>query len=109
MDLSRENGVTVVAVSGAVDSESLREFRKNMAAACAGRRATVLLDCRGLTYLNSSAIGLIAVYRRKLLSARGSLAICNVDKATVRTLDLLEVGRLLKIYPDRETALQAIR
>ena len=68
--------------------------------------ARVLLDCTGLTYMNSKALGLVSSYHRTLLAAMGQLALCSLNRKLVKTMDLLGLGQMLKIYDTREEALR---
>lgn len=107
--VGQEGDVAVVNVMGPVDSATLEIFREKVEPVCAHPGAKVLLDCRELTYLNSRSIGLLMKFHRSLMMSRGRLALCALNAKLVRTLDLLQIGKALSIYPTREEALAALR
>jgi anti-anti-sigma factor len=107
--VSREGDVTVVRLSGPVDSEYIEVFKEKMDPVAAVPQARVLLDCTELTYLNSRAIGLLLKYYRQIGHTLGKFVLLGVDKKMVRTLDLLHLGKELLIYGSREEALAALR
>lgn len=107
--IGQEGDVTVATVIGPVDSATLDLFKDKLDPVCAKPAAKVLIDCRELSYLNSRSIGLLMKYHRGLMIARGRLALCNLNSKLVRTLDLLQIGKALAIYPTRDEALAALR
>ena len=71
--------------------------------------ARVLLDCGQLTYLNSTSIGLLMKFHRGLVVSRGRLALCALNSKLARTLELLQIGKSLQLYPTRAEALAALK
>jgi len=106
--VTQEGDVTVVAVSGPVDSATIEGFKEKLDSACARPGAKVLLDCKGLTYLNSRSIGLLMKHHRGLMVTCGRLVLSEVNPKLVRTLDLLQIGKALAIYPTRQEALVSL-
>lgn len=109
MNVEQVGRVTVIKVAGPVDSASVETFRNQLNPICSQPGARVLLDCQDLTYLNSTSIGLLMKYHRGLMVSHGHLALCGVNTKLVRTLDLLQIGKSLQIYPGREEALAAMQ
>ena len=109
MIVGQEGDVVVVNVMGPVDSATLDLFKEKLDPVCARPGAKVLLECRELTYLNSRSIGLLMKYHRGLMVGRGRLVLCALNAKLVRTLDLLQIGKALSIYPTREEALAALQ
>jgi len=105
VEVTDENGVAVVAINGPVDSATMNEFQEALEPLFRKKAAHVLIDCEGLTYINSRAIGMLTKYRRKVYTQGGRLALCNIDSKIVRTLDLLGLNKVLRRYPSREDAL----
>lgn len=97
--------VNILVLSGPVDSQTYDAFKSVLHKACAAQGAHVLLDCKGLTYMNSKSFGLLAQHHRKLLQGMGRLAVCSVNRRLVKTMDLLGLGQMLRIYDTREEAL----
>jgi anti-anti-sigma factor len=90
----REDGGIVVALKGALDSESYQEFEAKMLQSIPHRPSSVVLDMRLLEYISS--MGISALFKlRKLTEERGSnLAIINVP------LQIQEVFRIIQTLPD---------
>ena len=101
--------VSILTLSGPVDSATFDRFQDTLGPFCLIPGAKVLLDCSKLTYLNSRSIGLLMRHHRGLQISHGRLALAHVNQKLVRTLDLLQIGKSLAIYPSVEEALAALK
>ncbi|MCB1070597.1 MAG: STAS domain-containing protein [Verrucomicrobia bacterium] len=106
--VAEEQGVSVIVVDGPVDSATIETFKSRLDAVCLKPGLRVLIDCSKLSYLNSRAIGLLVKYHRSLLLTRGRLALCGLNSRLVRTLDLLQLGKMLVSYPSKDDAMTAL-
>ncbi len=111
LDISIEEAgaITVVVIQGPVDSATIDVLREALDPVCLPPGRRVVLDCRRLTYLNSRAIGLIMKYHRGLMLSRGRLALFGLNDRLVRTLDLLQLGKSLVVFPTREEAIASLQ
>ncbi len=101
--------VAIACLRGPIDSETIESFQHGVGPLCSPSGARVLIDFVGVTYINSRGIGLLMKYHRGLLVSRGQLALCALNSKLVRTLDLLQIGKALNIYPTRDEALAALK
>lgn len=106
---SEDAGIQIAQVIGPVDSATLDTFKAQMDELCNRPAARVLMDCRELAYVNSRGIGLLVKYHRQLMMTRGRFALCHLNPKLVRTMELLQIGKTLAIYPTRDEALAALR
>lgn len=109
VSLSKDANLSIVVLSGPVDSANVDLFKERIGQACSGKGTNVLLDCRNLTYINSRAIGILMTYRRQLMISFGVMALCELNSKLVRTFDLLHLGESLPIYATREEAIKALK
>ena len=102
--------VTVAVLTGPIDSATLDHFKQGMDAVALKPEPTlILVDCTGLTYVNSKGLAMFTGYHRRCFAERGYFALCNVNRKLVRTMDLLGLGRVLKFYETRDEALAAMQ
>jgi len=101
----QHDGTVIVVLEGPVDSATYEQFREAMHEHCGVPGAKVLLDCSRLTYMNSKGFGTLSQYHRQLLSTMGRLAVCELNRKLVKTMDLLGLGETLIICKTREEAL----
>ena len=109
LSVEKVESATVVHVSGPVDSANVELFKAELTPLCAVPGARVLLDCEQLTYLNSTSIGLLMKFHRGLIVSRGRLALCALNSKLARTLELLQIGKSLQMFPSRAEALAALK
>ena len=102
--------VTVALLAGPIDSATLDQFKQGMdSVVMKPQPGLLLVDCSGLTYVNSKGLAMFTGYHRKCFAERGYFALCNVNRKLVRTMDLLGLGRVLKFYETRDEALAAMQ
>lgn len=111
LDVTQEQDghIFIVALSGPVDSANAIAYRRALQKPCGTKGASVLLDCTELTYMNSKGFGLLAQHHRGMLSMMGKLVVCGLNRKLVKTMDLLGLGQMLKIYETREEALADLK
>ena len=95
-------------VSG-MDLEKLEAFRTALHSACNEKGAYVLLDCKELSYMNSKSFGALSQHHRTCLATMGRLALCNLNRKLVKTMDLLGLGQQLSIFDTRDDALAQLK
>jgi anti-sigma B factor antagonist len=109
VETTRDGRVTILNLSGPVDSANFNTFKKALAQVGGAQRAYAVLDCTGLTYMNSKGFGLLSQYHRTMLAGMGEIAVCGLNRKLVKTMDLLGLGQMLKMFDTREEALAAMR
>jgi anti-sigma B factor antagonist len=71
-----------------------------------GRR--LLLNFAGLEAMGSYAVGRLIGLDRRLRSAGGVLALCDLTPVVEEILDIMKLRRRFRIYPTEQAALQAL-
>lgn len=107
--VSNVGDVDVASLDGPVDSATFAAMKNSLDPLCNKPGNKVLIDCEGLTYLNSRAIGLLVKYHRALSLGRGRLAFCCINKKVVRSLELLQLGKALRVYKTRDEAVESMK
>jgi anti-sigma B factor antagonist len=104
-----EDGVTVLAVDGGLDSVTTPEFLAALDRLADVGRRRVIVDCANLTYLSSAGVAaLLRLHRRQ--AAKG--ADVKIAGARGLILDVLRMTRLdgvFDLHPDVERAHLALR
>ncbi len=80
------NGAAVVTVEGEIDVASAPELRTNLHELCTEDASTVAVDLRAVTFLDSSALGVLV----------GALRRCRENHTEFRLI--INSPRLLKIF-----------
>ena len=101
--------VTIVMPVGPVDSESFNYFKQTLDPICKEQGAKVVIDGDKLNYINSQGIGLIASYHRTCLINNGAILLCSLNDKIINTMNLLGLGKRLKIFKTRQEACDSIQ
>lgn len=111
LDIKTEtvNGVEVVNLGGALDTENRDAFRSVMDPLCsAAGAARILVDCTHLLYVNSACFGLFNAYHAQCQAARSKLAFCGLSEKLLGIMRLLGLTHTLNLYATRAEALKAL-
>jgi len=104
----RRGKVTLISVlAEELDAGNVSEFREALTTVLDESDRFVLLDLSQVKFVDSSGLGAILSLLRRLLGAGGDLKVCGVE-GPVRTLfELVRLHRVMDIFRDCETALEA--
>lgn len=101
--------VTLVSLNGPVDSATFDQFKQTLDPLCKGGGIKLVLNCRNLSYMNSKGIGLLASLHRSALINMGNIVLACLNHKIVKTLDLLGLGKRLKIFEDVDEAIASLK
>ena len=106
--VEEEGGISVVTLEGAIESATVMRFQSVLDDLCTGPAAKILLDCAGLTYVNSAALGLLVKYHGLCEESGGHLAICRLPSKTHQLVKLMGLDAMLHIYHHRSDGRTAV-
>lgn len=105
-ELNEHNGVRVVRVSGPLDSMTFDQFRAYMDPLLSKPHVRIVLDCQGLTYVNSRGVALLMHYHRTTSMQLSFFGITELPPRIVKMVDSLGLGKLLTWYPTLDSAME---
>ena len=105
--IENRDGIRLVHVLGALDSLVFEQFKEMMDPLINHAHVRIVLDCEKLTYVNSTGLALLGRYQRISSQNLAFLGIAGLNKRLVKTIDVLGLGKLVKLYPTVEEALKA--
>ena len=105
--IENRDGIHLVHVLGALDSLVFEQFKEMMDPLINHAHVRIVLDCEKLTYVNSKGLALLGRYQRISSQNLAFLGIAGLNKRLVKTIDVLGLGKLVKLYPTVEEALKA--
>ena len=105
--IENRDGIHLVHVLGALDSMVFDQFKDMTDPLVNHAHVRIVLDCEKLTYVNSTGLALLGRYQRISSQNLAFLGIAGLNKRLVKTIDVLGLGKLVKLYPTVEEALKA--
>ncbi len=95
LSISRDDAVLTAALIGELDHHTAAEIREKIDAAILQERcATLILDLSGLTFMDSSGIGLIMGRYRLVRSLGGKMRLAGVSRRMHTVLRLAGMEKL---------------
>lgn len=107
--IDHKKNVLSVKLCGELDHHSSSLVRNSIDGALSKRRSNgIILNCKQLEFMDSSGLGVILGRYKKIKAMGGDMVACNVSKQVDRLFELSGLKRIIKLYPDEASALQAI-
>ena len=105
--IENRDGVQLVHVSGPLDSMTHDQFKYLLDPMISQPNVHIVLDCENLTYVNSKGLALLGRYQRVTIQNLSFLGIAALNRRITKTIELLGMSKLVKLYPTVEEAMQA--
>lgn len=106
-ELLRE-GVGVVELTGEIDLYTAPRFKDDLVAVINEGAREVVVDLAGVTFIDSTALGVLISGVKRLHEVDGRLLIVAASRPVVRILEITGLDRVLSIYATRDEALAAL-
>jgi anti-anti-sigma factor len=88
LTFERGDGCTTITLEGELDTATVRTARSSLACLAGGRHSRLSLDLRGLTFIDSAGIGLLADVTKAAARAGWSLSIVKPRPDVFRVIEL---------------------
>lgn len=102
---AEEQGVTVVALAGQLDSRTAPEFEKALLKLLGEKKLEILLDLAALEYVASAGLRVFVMVGKRLQADGGRLALCALEPGVLKVLEVSGFVPLFPILPNRKEAI----
>lgn len=96
---------TVVEVEGDLDLVSVGTLRSALEGLFRERRSHLVLDLRGVPFLDSTGLGVLVAAQRAVKPHGGEVRIVCADEHILRVLSITGLDQVVAIHPTLEAAL----
>ncbi len=107
--IENRDGVQLVHLSGPLDSVTHDQFKDLLDPIVNQSNVRLVLDCEQLSYINSKGLALLGRYQRISMQNLSFMGIAALNRRITKTIELLGMSRLVKLYDTVEEAIQAAR
>lgn len=101
------DGVGVVTLEGEIDIYSAPQFKEVLVNGIEGGARRVIVDLTGVTFIDSTALGVLVSGAKRVRPHNGSLDIVCTDENIIRIFEITGLDRIFGIYPTRDEAMKA--
>jgi len=105
--VSGDDACGVVTVAGEIDIATFRELRATLDDLHRSGLRRVVLDLSAVGYCDSTGIGVLASYAKRLLDKGGSLRLAGVRPAVAEIFDIAGLTAVVPAFTTVEAALAA--
>lgn len=100
----KEN-LDILRLDGSLDSFSFPKLETALGELRDQNRHCVVLDCKGLDYISSVALGALIGFSRRAREHNGDLKLVHLSPKIFNIVELLGFNRILEIHDTEEEAL----
>ena len=105
--IENRSGIQLIHVSGPLDSMTHDQFKDLLDPLINQSRVRIVLDCEHLSYVNSKGLALLGRYQRITIQNVSFLGIAALNRRITKTIELLGMSKLVKLYSTVEEAMKA--
>jgi anti-sigma B factor antagonist len=102
------DGVCVISLAGEADLYAAPELKEHLLRAIARNGKKIVVDLSGVTFIDSTSLGVLVQGERRLRPAGGRLALVCADPSIVKVFTITALDRIFPIYGSREEAIAAL-
>ncbi len=99
--------VSVVEVSGHVDTSTFPELQDHLQKLVDDGKVRIIVELGQLEYISSAGMGVLMGLLQETRNQGGDLKLANMSEKIRHLFDILGFSRLVRIYPDVHSAKQA--
>ena len=99
----------VIALKGEVDLATAPEFKRRLHALIDSGKTGIVVDLGEVSFIDSTALGVLIGALRKLGPAGGSLALVCTDPNILGIFEVTGLDRILEVHQSRADALAAVQ
>jgi anti-sigma B factor antagonist len=100
-----ESGIGIIEASGEIDVYNSGEIKKLIDAYIARGINKILLDMKGVDYLDSSTISVLLTERERLKNHGGGLKLLGLQETPRKVFEIAKIDSIFEIYEDEGEAL----
>jgi anti-sigma B factor antagonist len=89
---------TIVTIEGEVDYFHLSQFKELMKPLVEGSYESIIIDLRGVSFMDSSGIGVLVTSHKKMQKKDCHFALLNIPSDIMTLLKLGTIEKFLTIY-----------
>jgi anti-sigma B factor antagonist len=100
--------IALVSVSGELDVYVEDQLRDALAAAAALRSHTVVVDVSGVSFMDSTACGILVAEAKRLRRNASELVVVTNGSRATRVLEVAGIDAVVPLYPTLHAAFQGL-
>lgn len=109
LSVEKHKNNLVVQLKGELDHHSTEDLRQKIEQEYGDHRINnIIFDLRGLTFMDSSGIGLIMGRYRNVVQRKGRVSIVSDNTYVDKMLKMSGLLNIINVYPNIELAIESV-
>ncbi|MDA3899975.1 MAG: STAS domain-containing protein [Spirochaetes bacterium] len=108
-DLVEKEDVSVITLIGELRIFDLADYTAFFEELVDGGKIKIIINFEKISYVDSTAIGLLVNIKRGIEDKGGRLALCSVQKEVMNVLQITGVNQFLDIYESLDIAVESYK
>jgi anti-anti-sigma factor len=101
----QKEGLWVLNVDGYINAHTVQQFEQSLQDLLKEEKYKILLNCKGLSYINSSGLGVLMGSIDEIQEKQGFLWLCDMNETVFHIFDTLGFTHLFPVYQSEEEAM----
>jgi anti-sigma B factor antagonist len=102
----KEQNIWILNLEGRLDAEQVAGFKKNFPFFLKEEAPHIVLDLKDLEFVDSTGLGSLIFFLRRLEEKGGSLSLIHLNKEVESILEITRLVKLFKVFPDLSRVLE---
>ena len=104
IEREKKGELDILHLDGSLDAYSFPRLEGSLNGLRENDRNKVILDCTGLDYISSAALGALIGFARRARESNGDLKLVNLTPKIYNIVELLGFHKILEIYQEIDEA-----
>lgn len=100
IEVVENNGIKVIAVSGDIDMHTSPELRKELLRFVHSRVSPLIVDFKGVSYIDSSGIATFVESLKGMMSYGGKLKLISIPERIMEIFCFAKLDKVFEIHGD---------
>ncbi|HPF99679.1 MAG TPA: STAS domain-containing protein [Kiritimatiellia bacterium] len=109
IDVEEQGDVDILRLNGSLDAYSFPRLETTLNQLRDSKRHRVILDCSGLEYISSAALGALIGFARRSRENKGDLKMAGMTPRIYNIVELLGFHKILEICDSIDAAMEKFR
>ncbi|MFC1804696.1 STAS domain-containing protein [Candidatus Omnitrophota bacterium] len=101
-----ERGIVILEITGEVNIDTIAELKKIFDKLLEGKPAAVLLNLKGLDYIDSSGLACLIEFTRALKGKRREVLLCELSSKIRSIFAITKLDKVFKLFDTQAEALE---
>ncbi len=109
VQVTDKNEAKVLYIDGYINAHTVQDFEKAVQGVLEEKNYRILINCRGLQYINSSGLGVLMGVIEEIQDNGGFLCLSDMNGTVYNIFDTLGFTHLFKVFDTEDEAINSLK